>query len=283
MQVFPQSDGGNGKIILALATLILSVWSALAGATNEIRVDILPAGDKIYTNAIITRATPAYAVVSYEEGMVQIPMSNMPAVYQAQLGYTPEKAAQFLDEERQIQKRQRAAFLAQQAALLALAGTTRPVRITAILDEISFGGIPFCDAYGIDGGILVKQLPDSVRQFLAGYRQLQADITDCQQQLNQIKVPEPPPPVPVNSPPRLGKQTWIGNGAGYARIVIPKNDDTAAIRQNLEDRLRTLNARLGEMAGNYDRCTTIIARPTGETYGQKPIWICAGVPPAPAR
>jgi len=276
----PKSDG-NRKAIPVLLTLILSVLSAPAGGTNEIRVGALPAGDKIYTNAIITRMTPAYAVVSYQDGMVQIPMSNMPAAFQAQSGYTPEKAAQFLDQERQTQRKRRAAFLAQQAALQALAGTNRIVRITDIDDDPSYGGFPFCSVDGLSSGILVENFPDSVRQFMSGYRQLQADIADCQQQLDNLKVPKPPP-VPTNSPPRLGKQTWVGGSGGYARIVIPNNDDIAAARQNIEDRLKMLNDRRAQATTNYNLYTTIIAHPSGQTYVGKPIWVCVGIPAAAA-
>src|SRR5208282_2089554 len=129
MTIFPPNAGGNRKAFPVLLALILSALSALAGATNEIHVDALPAGGRIYTNATITRVTPAYAVVSCQDGIVQIPMSNMPAAYQTQFGYTPEKAAQFLEEQKQLQQKRRAAFMARQAALQAMAGTNRPVRI----------------------------------------------------------------------------------------------------------------------------------------------------------
>jgi len=205
----------------------------------------------------------------------------MPAAYQNQFGYTPEKAAQFLDEEKQSQKQRRAAVQAQQTALLALAGTNRPVRITAIDDNPLFGGLPFCSVDGINSGMLVENLPDSVRQFMAGYRQLQADIADGQRQLDNLKVPEPPPTNAAPPVPRLGKQTWIGGGGGYVRIVFPKNDN-AALRRDIEDRLKTLNVRLTQATTNYSLYTTIIAHPSGQSYVGKPIWVCVGVPPAAA-
>src|ERR1700690_3037456 len=99
MTVISSRIGANWKRIPVLLTLILSPLVSPANASDEIRVGTLPAGDKIYTNAVITRVTPAYAVVNYQGGLVQIPMSNMPAAYQTQFGYTPEKAVQFLEEE----------------------------------------------------------------------------------------------------------------------------------------------------------------------------------------
>ncbi len=288
MKIFPPNNDGNRETIPVLLTLILSALSALAGATNEIQVEALAAGGKIYTNAIITRANPAYAVVSYQDGLVQIPMSNMPAVYQAQFGYTPEKAAQFLDEQKRIQQKQRQAFLARQAALLALAGTNRPVRITAIIDETTYGGIPFCSADGINDGILVRNLPDSVRQFLARYRQLQADAADSQQQLDRLKATEPPPAKTAQQP-RMGKTgATRDNYTGVTYLLpAPKPKDPVAdwqnARQKAETRLDALNAELDEKTTNFDAYTTIMAHPSGEFYGTKPIWICTGIPAAAAK
>ncbi len=280
MQAFSQRIGGIWKTIPVLALLIVSALSTLADTTNEIQIAALSVGDKIYTNATITRVTPAYAVVSYQEGVVQIPMSDMPAVYQSQFGYTPEKAAHFLDDQKRLQKQQQS-ILARQVAAQARTGTNRPVRVTAIDDNPSFGGFPFCSVDGISGGILIENLPDSVRQFLSGYRVLQADVADCQQQLNNLKTPETPPAKPAQ--PQMGKTLMVGNGAGYVRAVTVLPDNTPALRRKLEDRLKTLNARLGQATIDYDFHTTIIAHPSGQTYVGKPIWVCVGVPAKAAK
>ena len=281
--MFPKKSGGKKKMIPVLLALILSALSVLAGATNEIHIDALSAGGRIYTNATITRANPAYAVVNYQEGIVQIPMSDMPADYQAQFGYTPEKAAQFLDEEKQNQKKRLATLRAQQAASQALAGTNQLVRITAVADDSTFGGIPPCSADGISDVILVKNLPASIKQFLTGYRQLKADIAAAKQQLDRLKAAEPPP-AKTAVQTGMGKKTFIGNGAGYVKVGPPQNDNTAtAAKQDAKDRLKALNAELDQKTAQLDRNTTIIAHPSGETFGGKPIWICIGMPAAPAR
>ena len=269
---------GNWKRFPILLALTLST---LARGADEIRVALLAAGGKNYTNAVITRVTPAYAVVSYQEGMAQIPMSNMPAAYQSQFGYTPEKARQFLDEEKEIQKNRRAAALAQRAALQAAAGSNRLVRITTIDDNPTYGGFPFCSVEGIKGGILIENFPDSVRQFMAGYRQLEAEITDCQRQVDNLKVLATSPAEPVK--PQMGKTLMVGNGAGFVRASSPKRDDVAAARRNAEDRLKALNARLEQATTNYNLYTTIVAHPSGRAYVGKPIWICVGIPPAAIR
>src|SRR4029077_20046084 len=136
MKIFSPIIGRNRGTIPILLTLILSALAALAADTNVIQIDALSAGGLIYTNAVITRVTPAYAVVDYQDGLVQIPLSNLPAIYQTRFGYSPEKAAQFLAAQKQRQQQQwHADALARQAATRARTGTNRPVRITAIIDE----------------------------------------------------------------------------------------------------------------------------------------------------
>ena len=65
MTMFAQKSDGKRKMIMVLLALILPVLAVLAGATNEIHIDALSAGGRIYTNATITRANPAYAMVNY--------------------------------------------------------------------------------------------------------------------------------------------------------------------------------------------------------------------------
>jgi len=279
-------------MIWVLFTLILPALAVLADDTNGIRVDALPAGGKIYTNAVIILANPAYAVVNYQGGIVQIPMSNMPAAYQVQSGYTPEKSAQFLNEQKQIQEKQRQALLAWQAATQARPGTNRPVRITAIIDETSNGGIPLCSADGISGGILVRNFPDAVRKFLADYRQLQADITDCEEQINRLKAAGPPP---AQTAPQmqtgglvLNKAVTKDNFTQNYYILRPQKaaDPVVTWRntlRNAEDRLEALTAELDQKTADYNRCTTITAYPAGENFGPKPIWVCTAPPAAAAR
>jgi hypothetical protein len=274
-------------MIPVLLMLVWSTLSGLAGLTNEIRVGKLPAGGNIYTNATITRMTPAYAVVSYQAGVVQIPMSNLSAVYQAQSGYTPEKAAQFLEEEKQSQKQRRAAVQAQLAAFRPVAGTNRLVRIITIDDNPNFGGFAFCSVDVLKGGILVENLPEAVRQFMSGYRQLQADVADGEQQVNRLKAAEPP--ANAAPQPHMGKNGATRNNATgvYYLLPAPKPNDPVAdwknARRNADDRLKALNARLAQATTNYDRYTTIIAHPSGQWYVGKPIWVCVGIPAAAAR
>ncbi len=58
-------------------------------------------------------------------------------------------------------------------AVASLVGTNRPF---SILDDLSNGGIPRCVIPEAPNGILVKNLPDPVRNFLNRKNQLAADI-----------------------------------------------------------------------------------------------------------
>ncbi len=275
------NDSNRGTIPIVLA-LILSALSALSGDTNVVEIAALPAGGKIYTNAIITRVTPAYAVVSYQDGLVQIPLNELPSIYQTRFGYSPEKAAQFLAAQKQNQQKQwHAEALARQAAALARTGTNQPVRITAIIDETTFGGIPLCAADGHSDGLLVKNLPGSVRQFLMSYRQLQANVADCERQVNRLKAAETPPPPKTTPKPLAGRPMMMGGSPAPVRTIAPPKKTTA--RQSAEDRLNALSAELDEQTTNFDHYAAIMAHPTGDFFGQKPIWICTAPPAGAAK
>ena len=287
MHVFCPEALGNRKTVPILLALILSGLSAVAGSTNVIDFETLAAGGNIYTNAVITRVTPAYVAVAYQGGLTQIAMSNLPAADQARFGYDPEKAAQFLKEEDRRQSERRAAYFARHAALMARPGTNRLVRIKAIIDETSNGGIPLCAADVPGDGILVSNFPDPVRQFLARYGRLQADVAAARQKLDHLRASEPPPAKP--SRPHMGKTgATRDNFTGVTYLLpVPKPKDPVAdwkkACQQAEDRLEALNAELDTMKTNYDRSVAIMAYPSGEFFGKKPIWVCTGTPASLAR
>lgn len=160
--------------------ILLLVALSTSAQTNEPVIGVLPAGGQFYTNARITRVTPAYAVVSYNGGIVQLALSNLPASYQEKYGYDPDQAARYLADKKQMLQERRATQNARQAAynqaVASLAGTNRPVQVISILDELSNGGIPRCAVPDVPDGILVKNLPDPVRNFLNRKKQLAADI-----------------------------------------------------------------------------------------------------------
>jgi hypothetical protein len=144
------------------AILLLAALSTF-GQTNEPVIDVLAAGGQFYTNAQITRVTPAYAVVSYNGGIVQLALSNLPAPYQEKYGYDPDKAARYLADKKQKLQEQRAALNARQAAynqaVASLAGTNRPVQVISILDELSNGGIPRCAVPDVPMAFSSKTFP----------------------------------------------------------------------------------------------------------------------------
>jgi hypothetical protein len=263
------------KTLFALILWGLCVVQIHAAGTNEIYVGVLEAGGTTYTNATIIRANPAYAIVTYQEGIVRVAMSNMPAVYQTKFGYSPEIAQQFLDVENQIQKERRAAVLAKQRAYQrsAAAQTSKiqPIQITAILDAKSNNGLPLCAVDGIKGGILVDNLPDTVASFLNYYRQIQSDINNSEQNLRDFDS-------------RVIKSqndiVWAIERGTIPDYNLAKSNQAKILsdRQDAQNQLIALNARFEQMKQDYDSFTTILAYPSGHFYGNKPMWICTGMP-----
>ncbi len=273
--ILGHKDRGGWTFAVLLVFMIFSAGRIRAGTSGEIYFDVLVAGGKAYTNATIIRGNPAYAVVAYQNGLARVAMSNLPALYQAQFGYTPEKAAEFLAEEDQAIKQRRAALVARQEAyrrsVAAAVGTNQPVQIMAILDETTYNGIPLCSVKGMDGGILVRNLPDSIRRFFADYRQVQVDIANCTAQIKDLDSKAVTAQnITALVIQRGTDQDFINANAAEKRIY--------ADRRNAEDRLVELNGRWEQMTANYDSLTTIMAYPSGESYGNKPIWISTGVP-----
>ena len=108
-------------VVLAAIVVVKTTtqgWRASprAGSTYEIPLDLLAVGGKVYTNTTLLRYNPAYAVVVFYDGFVRMAISNLPAGYQTQFGYAPDKAAQFLAEQALGKKKRRATLLAQQLA-----------------------------------------------------------------------------------------------------------------------------------------------------------------------
>jgi len=278
-----RADGQNRPITLpgynmkTIPLLLLLVALSAFAQTNEAVIGVLPAGGVFYTNARITRVTPAYAVVSYDGGIVQLALSNLPAAYREKYGYDSDKAAKYLAEEKQKALERRAALMARQAAynqaMAALAGTNRPVQIISILDEQSNGGIPLCAIPDAADGILIKNLPDPVKSFLNRKKQLAADIDSFSAQVEAD-----------------------AGAAARAQAVAPAYSSTdpdindAQNRQRAQANLMALKVRekqaeldkmkkaMSDLEAEAAGQATIMAFPTGQFFGGFEIWNCVGMP-----
>jgi hypothetical protein len=258
------------------AILLLGTLPTFA-QTNQPVIEVLPADGQFYTNAQITRVTPAYAVVIYDRGIVQLALSNLPASYQKKFGYDPDKAARFLADERQKVQEQRAALIARQAAynraVAALTGTNRPVQIIAILDEVSNGGIPLCAIPEAPEGVLVKNLPDSVHSFLNRKIQLAADINsfNAKVQADTSTADRAVAVAPTFASPYPDVIDAQNNQRAQANLMAVKAREEQA---ELDQMKKTMSDLEIETA---DR-TTITAFPTGQFFGKFEIWNCVGMP-----
>ena len=249
------------------------------GQTNF--YELLPYGDITYTNALISETTPAYATVIYPGGVIQASWGNLPPSVQQQYHYSSNAAAEFLLEKQRVSVEMQAADAARRAAyeksLAAANGPVRNLQILAVVDEDSNGGFPLCaigvaDRTGdaaVPGRLLVKNLPDEVKNFLRRRQQLKAEIAQLENQ-----------PVSVTARSTLynpdgsvdqANSQWAAQNAAdsaYARAV-----------QDKHDRLDQLNRQLKELEDAQSAHTTIRAYPTGQTYGSYDIWMCSGMAP----
>ena len=261
------------KIILAI---LLFVGLSTFAQTNEPVIGVLPAGGQFYTNAQITRVTPAYAVVSYDGGIVQLALSDLPVAYQKKYNYDPDTAARYLADEKQKAQERRAALAARQAAynqaVAALVGTNRPVQILSILDERSNKGIPLCSIPEAINGVLVNNLPDSVRNFLNRKYQLTADINAYSDKVSAdaaaaARAQAVAPTYSAMDPYSVDQQNNQHAQANLMALNVQKE----------QAELARMKSTLADLDAQTPAQTTIMAFPTGQIYGNYPIWTCVGM------
>ncbi|MFZ0826669.1 MAG: hypothetical protein WAO02_04525 [Verrucomicrobiia bacterium] len=261
----------------AILSVLLLVGISVFALTNEPVVAVLPVSGQFYTNAQITRVTPAYAVVIYDGGIVQVALSNLPAAYQEKYGYDPEQAARFLADRNQKLQAQHAASMARQAAysqaLAARAGTNRPVQIISILDEMSNGGYPLCAISNIPQGILVNNLTDEVRTFLNRKKQLAADISSFSDkvQADASAAARAQAVAPAFAATDSATVEAQNNQRAQANLMA------VSVQEEQEELAKMKSAMSGWDAETPAR-TTILAFPSGQFYGQYEIWNCVGMP-----
>lgn len=260
----------------AIVLSIISYVFTTNAQTNEPTIAILTAGSQCYTNASITRVTPAYVVVTYDGGIVQIALSNLPAEYQQKYGYSPTDAARYLADKKQEERQARAKVLAQQTAyqqsLASLVGTNQPVRIISINANSAFLK---CTAQTKTGtrDINIRNLPDSVRNFIFRLNQLRSDIASYE--------------VRVADYTRAAKNAdavapvAAGGDSDYVNATMNQRARVNLMLNNAEDmqkQLQKMKDDLAAMESESVEKTTVLAYPTGQTYEQLEIWTCTGLP-----
>ena len=270
----------NGMKATALM-LVIGGFALVTGAqTNEPIIPVLTAGGQSYTNARITHATPAYAVVAYDGGIVQVALSNLPAVYQEKYDYRPEDAAKYLAKKRQEELQARARIQAQQATyqryVASLAGTNQPVRIISINANSPYLK---CTAETKTGtrDINIKNLPDSVRDFVARLSQLRADVAGYESRVDDYTRAAKQADATAPSSAIL----YTGGNAGDANAAMNQRARANLMMNNADDMQKQLQKMKDELVAMESQAvekTTVLAYPTGQTYDQLEIWTCTGLP-----
>ena len=260
------------KLALLLAFAALTV----SANTNEIHLDVLLTAQGNFTNATIIRLNPAYAMVNYPGGILMIADSNLPPDLQKQFDYSPSNAAAFLVSEKEKKKQADAAYAKRRAADLAyiasFAGTNRVIRIASIDDETR---ITQCAAI-IDGQnkeIFIRNLPQTVKDFVNSYNQLRADILALGERVhNDAKAAERADAfAPVAA----------AGDAAYVNSAMAQRDRANQMALNVEDaadKLAEMQDNLKTMHDEATEKTSVIAYPSSEFWGDQQVWVCTGVP-----
>jgi hypothetical protein len=249
--------------------------------------EILTCGDTTYTNATIGHVTPSYATVTFAGGIVQVPLRDLPENLQQQYHYNSNAAAQFLLEKKHKSDELRAKTTAQQIAyekaMAAMAGQSKNIQITSIIDETSNGGYPLCSVgYGGGGGgggggnehpipgrILLRNMPAEVREFLRVVQQLKSDIATLESQ---------PITVTANSTVYNPDGTVDQFGSQLASQSAA-SDAYYQAKEAKREKLEQMKSKLEKLEDSQWDHTTVRAYPTGQTFGGYEIWTCTGMAP----
>src|ERR1017187_5869758 len=87
-----------------IAKIALFLVGAALTVSAQTNFDVLVCKNASYTNATITRATPAYLVVMHNAGVEKVALTNLPDTLREKYPYDPDKAAAALAAEEKKQQ-----------------------------------------------------------------------------------------------------------------------------------------------------------------------------------
>lgn len=256
------------KAVGILAVLLAA--ASLGAQTNEI-IPVLSADGESYTNARITHTTPVSAVIVYDGGSVQIALSNLPPALQRKFGYDPAAAAQYLADKQQQEIAARAAAAQRRAdyekAVASLAGTNQPVQILSVN---GYAGFIKCTVQTGEGTreVCVNHLPDSIGGFISQLNQLRSDVAAYEKRVDNYARAAKTADA-VKPPPGIkGSMNYNGQRAQANQMAVTADD--------MQNRLAKMKADLEAMESAATNKTTVLAYPTGQSWGGFEIWECTG-------
>ena len=259
-----------------IAAVCFLVAESASANTNEIHLDVLLTGQGNFTNASIIRHNPAYAVVDYPGGIINVADSNLPPDLQKQFGYSPASADSFLKQEKAGQKAAYDQFAAQHTAdaayFASLNGTNRIIRITSIGPEIRILQVA-ATIDGRDQEILIRNLPSSVRDFVNRYNQLQANVPAFAEkvQYDTKAADRADTLASVVRGRDRGYENWAVTRRYRAKLMVLNAKDEGETLKQMQDDLKQVTDDAPQLAA-------VIAYPSSEFYGTQQVWVCTGVP-----
>lgn len=152
----------------------------------------------------------------------------------------------------------------------------RPVRIVSILD--SFGQCEVTGISPVSTKIIMYDIPEPVKDYLADYYQLINDSTDgkfTEQQLVVIKA-ESESNVKFNSESSASAAA-IGVGDNAVGLGSGSTVGTGTAINTGNAVKRIYNARLPEVKAHLAENTTVLAYPLGYSHDGFNVWQCVGV------
>lgn len=235
--------------------LLVSV--CLAGAQPI--YPVLVCSNACYTNASIFRTNAAYVLVSYEGGLEKVSITNLPDEMQKSIGYDSAKAAAAISEEQgkiAAHKARLAQEAAQEAYKEQAERKSQAVQIISVYDD--FGKCKISGIAPVYSTVIMYDIPDSVRDYLADYYQVLQDSTVGKYEEENMS---------FNSyKSKFSSKYHYGDTGG--------NNSSAHSEEGFN---KSFKSRLPKLEEHLVQSTTVLAYPLGYAHDGFPVWQCVGV------
>ena len=237
-------------VCLALA----SVHAAAADDTNSF--PLLSIQGQTYTNAYVSKVTPAYAVILYDGGGKKFPMSNLPPFLQRRFDYDPDKAEQFQADEASKHQAARARAAAAEAKADAARGEVENITIL----KITSGGAPVrCLAATSSGQqeVFLNSLPPSVLDAFSKYDAAKQQLDALSNQVTTLRTD--------------AAQLKAARG-NLARAQRAQAKSVAQEESRAQEELTSFKKAFAISQKQKMQMSHVNAFSTGTAFGATPIW-----------
>jgi|ERR1017187_2109392 hypothetical protein len=235
-----------------IAKIALFLVGAALTVSAQTNFDVLVCKNASYTNATIIRATLAYLVVTHNDGIAKVALTNLPNSLQQKYKYDPDKATAALAAEEKHRLDDIKARMEQVKYIASLRGTNRVIRVKAVL------GLGVCQTSV--GQICITGLPLDVGNFFYRRADLQAALTE------------------LKNTPAVGAPVY-GVYDYQFELDNARADALHEAQKLRKEKLEQLQDDLNSLNHTESQETTIIAFPTGTMYAGIPLWKCVGIAP----